>query len=257
MKENLVSIIMPMYNSKEYIEDAIKSVECQTYQHYELIIIDDASTDGSSMIAEKFCYKNNKIKLIKLKENVGAARARNIGIRKAEGEYLAFLDSDDIFLNNKIQSQIEYIKKTNCGFAYGQVRYIDNNKKRISNFIDIPNKINYKESLTNMRIIISTVMIDIKKIPKRYCYMPNVRNEDIATWWKILKKGYFAYGQKEVLTLYRKSKNAKSTNFIKNAVGRWYIYRKLEQLNLLKCSYYFIRYIILALKKRSVSWVDF
>lgn len=254
MKEDLISIIIPVHNSAKYIKETIESIEKQTYPHYEAIFVDDCSTDESVQIIERYQKKNEKLKIIKLKRHRGVAIARNIGTKKAKGKYLAFLDSDDVFVENKLKWQKDFMEKNNYEFVYGSFRYRKDEGNKISDPIKVQKQVNYEQALLDMRILPTTVMIDLQKIPKRYCYMPNVMNEDAATWWKILKKGYIAYGQEEVLAYYRKAKKSRSSQKIITAKGRWDLYRNLENLSIRKSMNCFIHYAINATRKRMVRW---
>lgn len=251
MKNNdLVSIIIPIYNSTNYLEDTLKSVVNQTYKNYEAILIDDGSTDNSMKIAYKFAEKNKKIKIIKV-EHQGVSNARNIGIKSANGRYLTFLDSDDVWLPNKLEEQIKFIKENNYEFVYCNFIYMSDNGKKFSKEIKTGNMLNYKKALKDIRILTITAMIDLERIPKELCYMPNTMDEDIATWWKILRNGYVAHGQDKVLAFYRKTKNSRSSKKYITAYYRWKLYRQNENLSLLISINCFIQYVINALKKRA------
>ena len=250
MKNNdLVSIIIPIYNSANYLEDTLKSVVNQTYKNYEAILIDDGSTDNSMEIAYKYAMKNPKIRIIKTKHQ-GVSNARNIGIKSAIGRYLTFLDSDDIWLPNKLEEQIKFIKKNNYEFIYCNFIYMSDNGKKFSKEIKTGNMLNYNKALKDIRILTITAMIDLEKIPKELCYMPNTMNEDIATWWKILKNSHVAYGQNKALACYRKTKNSRSSKKYVTAYYRWKLYRKKEKLNLPISINCFMQYTINAVIKR-------
>lgn len=250
-KNELISIIIPVYNASLFIEDTIKSIEKQTYSNYEAIFVDDYSNDNSVEIIERYQQKNEKIKIIKLKKHKGVSFARNIGIRKAKGRYLCFLDSDDIWLENKLEAQINFIKKNGHAFTYTAFKYINHEGNKISNKISVPPELSYKQALLNTRILTITSMFDLLEIPKRYCYMPNIMHEDMATWWKILKKGYIAHGQNEVLSYCRKTKKSRSSQKFKSAFYRWKLYRNTEKLRLIKSLYCFSHYTINAIIKRA------
>ena len=156
---DLISIVMPAYNSEKYIRNSIKSVINQTYKNWELIIIDDYSTDNTVSIIEEFQNKN--IHLIKNKKNSGAAISRNKGIKLAKGNYIAFLDSDDLWNKEKLEKQINFMKSNNYDFTYTSFTYL---KERKTKKVIIPEKLTYKESLKNTIILTSTVMINLKNI---------------------------------------------------------------------------------------------
>lgn len=248
-KDELVSIVIPVYNSAKYLEKTIESINKQTYKNYEAIFIDDGSTDNSIEIIKKYQLQNNRIIIIK-NSHQGVSKARNIGIKCAKGRYLTFLDSDDIWLENKIERQLDFIKKYNYSFVYCNFKYISDDGKRISKEIKTGKITDYDRSLKNLRILTITTMIDLNKIPKELCYMPDVMNEDLATWWKILRNNYIAYGQDEVLAYYRKTKRSRSSKKYITAYSRWKLYRNQEKLSLGKTILCFCCYIINAIIKR-------
>lgn len=251
MEENLVSIIVPVYNASKYIEETIKSINSQTYQKYEAIFINDCSKDDSLKIIKEHKEKNSRIKIVNCEQHGGPANARNIGIKEAKGRYLCFLDADDIWLENKIEKQINFIKTNNYAFVYCNYRYMTDDGDWLSKEVKTPKKTDYNKALINTRILPITTMIDLKQIPKKLCYMPNVMNEDIATWWKILKSGFVAYGQNEILAYHRRTKNSRSSKKYATAFYRWKLYRKSENLSFIKTSYCFIGYCINAIIKRA------
>lgn len=240
--ENLVSIITPMYNSERYVEFTIKSVQDQTYNNWEMIIIDDCSKDSSVKIVEKFISEDNRIKIIKLTKNSGVANARNEGIINAKGDFIAFLDSDDLWHPNKLKVQINFMKKYNYIFTYTAHGYIDENNNIIRGSFKVPKTINYRTLLKGNAIHCLTVIIDRRVVNS--LTMPNIKHEDFATWLYLLKNYNIANGINENLAIYRKSLNSLTSNKIKSAIWTWNIYRNYEKLSLLKSLYYFINYII-------------
>lgn len=246
---DLVSIIIPVYNSSKYLAETIESINNQTYQDYEAIFIDDGSSDNSVEIIEKYKLKNPRIKIIKLTHQ-GVSEARNIGIKNAKGRFLTFLDSDDIWLKDKLKKQINFIKENDYAFVYCNFKYISDDGKKISKEIKAGIKTDYNRGLQDIRILTITAMIDLNKVPKELCYMPNVMNEDVVTWWKILKNGYIAFGQDEVLAYYRKTKNSRSSKKYITAYYRWKLYKEQENLKLGKAIYCFFKYVLNAILKR-------
>ena len=247
---DLISIVIPVYNASKYIEETIKSIENQTYQNYEAIFIDDGSSDNSVEIIEKHKSQNSKIKIIK-NSHQGVSKARNIGIKNAKGRFLTFLDSDDIWLESKLEKQIEFVKENDYAFVYCNFKYLSDDGRKLSKEIKAGNKTDYNKALKNIRILTATAMIDLNKISKELCYMPDVMNEDIVTWWKILKNDYIAYGQDEVLAYYRQTKNSRSSKKHITSYYRWKLYREQEKLGIFKSIYYFTNYVINAIIKRS------
>lgn len=251
MQEELVSIITPVYNAEQFLKDTIKTVEEQTYKNWELIFVDDASKDNSIEIIKKAMQKDSKIKLIQLEKNSGAAIARNTGINNAKGKYIAFLDSDDLWKKEKIEKQLNFMKKNNCEFSYTSYEFA--NEKGIGNgrIVRVPNKINYKKALKNTTISTITVMFNLEKLGKELIQMPNVRRgQDTATWWKVLKHVEYAYGIDEVLSYYRRTNESLSANKIKALKRTWNLYRNVEHMNVFISFYYFCWYVLNAIRRR-------
>ena len=244
-------IIMPVYNCEKYIKKAIESVKKQTNKNWRLIIIDDSSTDNTIQeINNSIKNIKEKVLLIKSNEHNGVAKTRNIGIKESTNKYIAFLDADDKWKEDKLEKQIKFMKNNKYNFTYTQYTYLkDKKEKQVKTF---PNNLNYKQALKNTYILTSTVVIDTTQIPKECIYMPNIESEDTATWWNILKKGYIAKGLKENLTIYRITKKGLSSNKFKNLKRTWNLYRKQEKISFIKTIYYFTNYIINAIKKRII-----
>ena len=237
-----VSIITPSYNSEKYISKTIDSVLSQTYQNWEMIVVDDVSLDNSNEIIEEYCKKDSRIKLIKLEKNSGAAVARNRAIKEAKGRYIAFLDADDIWKAEKLEKQIYFMQKNNYSFTYTAYEKIDENGV-VFGKIGVPLKVSYNQLLKTCVIGCLTAVYDTEKLGK--IYMPtNTKREDFATWLSILKKIDFAYGIKENLSQYRVYENQSSGKKAKMAKENWKLYREIEKLNLLKACYYFSHYAV-------------
>ena len=251
-EHDLISIIMPVYNCGKYLKQTIESVKKQTYTNWELIIVDDASADNSlKIIQENIQDCIQKVKIIQQTENQGVAIARNTGLEQAQGNYIAFLDSDDIWKENKLEQQLEFMQKNGYGFTYTSYTYLrENGLKDVKN---IPEKLNYKQALKNTAILTSTVMIDTRKISKELLKMPNVRKgQDTATWWQILKQGNIAYGLNKKLTVYRRRSDSLSFKKTSALKRTWNLYRNVEKLSVIKSSYYFLGYVGNAVKKRLI-----
>ena len=248
MNGELITIIIPLYNKEKYIKETIENIKKQTYSNWELIIIDDGSTDNSYSIAS--AYKNEKIKVVKNQKNEGVAKTRNQGINLAKGRYICFQDADDLWDLQKLEKQICFMKENNCAFSYTGFRYIRKNGRMKKNSVKVVEKLTYKEALKNTRILTISTMFDMKKIDKELLKMPNIMSEDIATWWNILKEGYIAFGINECLVYYRQVANSLCSNKIKSAYGRWILYRRHEKLSLTKTMYYFFFYVYFAIIKR-------
>ena len=238
-----VSVIIPVHNSEKYILECLNSVINQTYKNLEIIVIDDKSTDNSVDLIKSI--NDPRIKLIQLKENVGAGVARNKGIEISTGDYICFLDSDDYWKLKKIEKQMNFIKDK--PFIYSEYLYLKKNKTHIAR---VPKKMSYEELLKNCAIFTSTVMLNMKYLNKEDIYMPNIRmGQDYGAWYKILKKVGIAYGMNEVLSVYRVGNKSLSSNKLKAMNRTWNLY-KMEGLLLPKRIYCFICYAYNAVKRR-------
>ena len=225
----------------------METVRNQTYKNWNLIFIDDASTDNTVKEIEKVLSK--KIQLIKLSKHSGVSKARNEGIKIATGEYIAFLDSDDLWDKEKLGLQLKFMEENNYNFSFTGYKY--NRKNNQGKIVKVPRKLTYKQALKNTVIFTSTVMINVKKVNKEIIYMPNAKfGEDSITWWKILKNGNTAYGMEQILATYRRGEKSLSSNKFFTIKCTWESYRKYEKLNVFKTSYYFIFYIFNAIKRR-------
>ncbi|MAO72355.1 MAG: glycosyl transferase [Flavobacteriales bacterium] len=245
----LVSIITPSYNSSKFIEDCINSVISQTYLEWEMIIVDDCSNDDSKTLIEKYSKKDNRIKTIFLEENVGAAEARNIAIKESKGKYIAFLDSDDLWKNNKLEKQLDFMSKNDIAFSFTSYQPISENRDEKYSVIVVPKEINYNSYLRNTIIGCLTVIIDREKTGE--FYMSNIRSShDMALWLLIMKRGFSAYGLNENLAYYRVVSTSNTSKKWKAAKDVWHVYRKVEKLNLIYSVICFVSYVYNAIKKR-------
>lgn len=261
-----VSIICPVYNARDYIKETIASVQAQDETDWELLLIDDKSTDNSRDIILDIAREDNRVKLICQEKNGGAARARNRGLQEAVGRYIAYIDSDDIWKENRLSSCLKYMEELqweNAGaslsgadkvnipaFVFTGYEFADNTGKGSGVIVRVPKTLNYRQALGNTTIFTSTVLFDTTIITKDVLEMPLVKSEDTATWWKILKKGHTAYGLDKNLVYYRRGKDTLSSDK-KEAIKRiWYLYRKVEGLSLIESGYRFCLYALRAVLRR-------
>lgn len=250
MEDKLVSIITPIYNGEKYIEECIESVLNQSYENIEMIIVDDGSTDNSEKIVKKYINNFHFIKYIKCHENNGVWAARNIGIENAKGRFISFLDADDLYKENKIKNQIDFMIKNNYAFTYTAYNLIDENSESLNTIIEAKEYEEYEELLKGNNIGCLTVMIDRVEINTSIKF-ENYHHEDFILWLKILKNNVIAYGLNEVLSSYRKSSTSISHNKIKSAIWTWKIYINIEELPLKKALYCFYRYVVNGFTKNS------
>ena len=246
---NLISIITPSYNSEPYIEDCISSVLNQTYTNWELLIIDDGSTDNSRQIIERFANFERRIKPIFLEKNIGAAAARNLALENCCSSYIAFLDSDDLWLPTKLDVQLRFMKENNYDFTFSSYNVVSENGKNIISKISAPNKISYNQYLKNTIIGCLTVMINKDKF--KSVKMPCLRSShDMALWLNLLRDGRYAYGLNDCLANYRVVKTSNSSNKFKAIYDVWLVYRKHEGFSFVYSFYNWVFYIFNAVKKR-------
>lgn len=238
MRENYVSIITPCYNSQNYIADMLKSVIYQTYINWELIIVDDCSTDKSVNVISKYLSLEPRIKLIKLKKRVGAAHARNIAIEAANGRYLAFLDSDDYWGDNFLKYSLESIKDNK--FIYSRYKRVSETGKVI-NKSDVISLVSINKILKGTPISCLTAFVDIKKFGKKF-FPTDTNREDLAYWILLLNDYKFAYGFNFCEANYRLHKKSSSAKKIKMAILTWEDYNNKYNLPLIKAIFYFSCY---------------
>ena len=248
---DLVSIITSLYNSNDFVGNTIKSVLAQTYQNWELILIDDASTDGSAKIAEYFAIKDERIKLIKLDSNQGPAAARNRGIKEASGRYIAFLDSDDLWHKDKLEKQIIFMQKNEYAFTYTGFEKINEEGEVIGAIFPYKEEVCYYDLLKSNHIGCLTAMVDLKILGCKM-YMPDIKKrQDQGLWLEILKEIDKAYCLYEILGQYRIREGSISINKIDNLKYQWKLYRNIEKINILKSFYYMTFYAFYGMRKYS------
>lgn len=249
--QDKVSIITPAWNSERYIADTIKSVQNQTYRNWEMIIVDDCSTDDTVKIVENIAKDDPRIKVFIQPSNGGAAKARNRSLKEATGRYIAYLDADDIWKPQKLEKQITFMKDKACAFSCVSYEVINDIGSPLHKQVHMLPEVDYVGFLTNNLLQTVGIMADTKIINKKDLEMPDIRRrQDAATWLQVLKKGFKCYGIDEILAEYRRTKDSLSSNKIKAVKGVWSLYRNIEHLSFLFSCYCFVRYVILAVWKR-------
>lgn len=248
MDKDLVSIITANYNSEKYIEETIQSVLAQTYQNWEMLIVDDKSSDSSIQIIEKYAAQDKRIKLFFQEINSGPTLARNVGIQNANGKFIAMLDSDDLWLSDKLEKQIVvFEKEKDAVIAFSFYEHIDENGKQLHKVIKAPLIVTYDMMLKSNYIGNCTAVY--KKNLAGNPTFANVGHEDYAMWLSILKNGMKAYCIPEVLAKYRKHQNSVSSNKLKGAKWHWNIHKNIIKTPFLKRCYYFLHYCFNAVQK--------
>src|SRR5690554_4363141 len=238
----LVSVITPLYNCSKYLEQTIQSVISQTYENWEMIMVDDCSTDNSIKIAQHYAVQDERVKIIQLEKNSGAAVARNTAIEAAQGRFIAFLDSDDQWLPHKLETQLAFMQKQNVAFSYAAYEKM-NEEGAVIGSVGVPDKVCYRDLLKVCSIGCLTAMYDTQKLGK--VYMPLIRKrQDLGLWLKILKQTPYAYGVQDILAQYQLRSDSISANKRVAAQYTWRLYREVERLSFPVASYYFSHYAV-------------
>lgn len=249
MTDRLVSVITPMYNAEKWIEETVRSVMAQSYEHWEMVIVDDCSTDRSPEIVRRLQKEDPRIRYDRNENNLGVADTRNRCMELAQGRYIAFLDSDDRWYPKKLEKQLKKLQAEDGGFCYSACEVIDRKGDRI-NVRHVPEKVSYRELLRGNVIPCLTVLLDREKISE--IRMPKLPHEDYAAWLKILQGGMTAYGIDEVLASYRESGASVSSDKLRAMRWTWDIYRHFLKLGFLQSCCCFCFYVMNALRKRMV-----
>ncbi len=226
----VVSVVMPAYNSEKYIAKSVKSVLEQSFRDFELIIVDDCSTDKTFDIIKELLRMDSRIKCCRLKKNSGVATARNFGMSLSRGEWIAFIDSDDLWASEKLERQLETARNEKADIVYCSYSIVDETGKRVCEDFIVPEKTDYESILVKNIIGLSTVLIN-KILCKKYSFSTELYHEDYAFWLDVLKDGNKAVGNVDVEVHYCMRGGSRSSGKIKCAYHRWKIYRSHQKLS--------------------------
>lgn len=250
--EELVSIIVPVYNVEQFIEETMDSVLAQTYENWEMLLVEDGSSDDTVRVIENYIESKSekRIHLIRQPENMGAAKARNRGLKEAAGRYIAYLDADDLWAPEKLEHELRFMEAKQAAFAFTGYEFADERGRGTGKIVRVPETLNYRQALRNTTIFTTTVMFDTRKTGKELLEMPLIKSEDTALWWKVLREGYVAYGLDENLVRYRRAGKSLSSNKLEALRRIWNLYRKAEGMSIAVSMKNFVFWAVNAVKRR-------
>jgi len=241
----IVSVVMPSFNSARFIERSIQSVLDQNFIDWELIIVDGGSSDETLDLIENYVLSDRRLRVIRSADDKGPAHARSIGIKHSRGEFIAFLDCDDIWLRNKLAHQIEFMRRGHCDFSYTQYRVMSSDGRIASWPVSIPHEVSYPAYFYRRGICCSTVVI------RRSLFSEKILDtygswlaEDTHWWLMLMRDGATAYRVFEPLVLYRDSTGSLSKNRVRNQVSVWQIYRIQFGMSSAAALFAYISYLV-------------
>lgn len=246
-----VSIIIPVYNAEKYIRETVASVKAQTYENWELLLVEDGSFDASRQLLTEMTEKENdeRVRLI-CQENSGVAKARNKGLSEATGRFISYLDADDLWSADKLEKQLAFMEEKQAAFSFTGYEFANEEGKGTGKIVKVPETLSYRQALKNTTIFTSTVMFDTEKIEKDKLKMPVIKSEDTALWFSVLRTGHTAYGLNENLVRYRRGRESLSSNKLEALKRIWNLYRKAEHLSVPYSMYNFCFWALRAVKRR-------
>ena len=235
---SLVSIIIPYYKKEFFIEETIKSILIQSYQNFEILIIDDEINLAASKVLEKISSLDSRIKIITNEKNLGAGESRNVGINFSKGDYIAFCDSDDLWKEQKLEVQLSFMKKNELNFSFTSYEVIDENKNFIKtrNADDIVDFIKLRDSCD---IGLSTVLMKRNIFDNREYRFAGIKTkEDYVLWLTLAKNNIKLRGLKNILTSWRKNKNSLSSSIYQKLKDGYKVYRVYLGYSTLRSLFY-------------------
>ena len=249
MGNPIVSVIMPTHNDVRFLTRAIDSVISQSFKDWELLVVDDGSTDDTPTVIAEYAKRDKRIRPFRIDVASGSpTKPRNIGIENATGRYIAFLDSDDLWLPTKLEHQMDvFQEKSDSIMVFSNYKKISEDGEQHKYPIIAPSVLSYNDLLKGNAMGCLTITYDTEKMGKQY--FPHCGHEDYALWLSMLKQGGYAYNTNTVEALYRLKNSSVSSNKLRTIGWQWHIYRVIEKLSTAKSLYYFIHYAVRAVNK--------
>lgn len=248
----LVSVVMPVYNSARSIEKAVNSVQLQKYTNWELIVVDGGSSDKTVQIISNLSNADMRIRLVHNKNDKGPAHARSTGIKDACGEYIAFLDGDDLWISSKLSEQINFMEETKTVFSYTQYRIIDKDGEYASQVVSMKRRFSFWSALFFRGIATPTVVARRDLFSESILRINNLSHGEDYIWWLlILREGVSAIGFMKPLSLYRDMENSLSKNRLKHLRCVWQTYITILNLPKFLAITAFFSYIMDVIKRRT------
>jgi teichuronic acid biosynthesis glycosyltransferase TuaG len=240
MNENLVSIITPAYRASAYIQDTIRSAQLQDHAAWEMLIVDDCSPDDTCERVSEMARGDARVRLLRHLHNQGPAVARNTALEAAAGRYVAFLDSDDLWLPGKLSAQLAFMASRDAALSYTEFSRVSADGQRVGHRITVPDTLTYGRLLRNTAIATSTVIVD--QVKTGAVRVPIAPYDDYAAWLSILRRGHIAHGLRQDLMRYRVLGGSISRSKRRSASWVWTTYREIEGLGILHSSWCFANY---------------
>jgi len=238
----LVSVVMPLYNSASFVADSISSVIDQDYKTWELIIVDDHSLDNSLEIAKKYAAFDPRIIVLTTEKNIGSGGARNLGISRSKGELIAFLDSDDLWLPNKLDLQVRMFIDENVSFVCSAYQRFNTVTHKAEN-VGVPKLIVFKDLLKTNYIGCLTVVL--RRDAFNNLKFPDMRKrQDYALWLSLIRPDDNVHCVNHVLARYRHGHESVSSNKLGSVMSTWKVYREFLQLSFSSSTFYFFNYLL-------------
>lgn len=250
----LVSIIMPLYNAESFLNESVGSILSQTYDNWELIVIEDCSSDGSLSLARDFEKQDGRITVYRNERNLGAAKSRNEGLKFVSGDYVAFIDADDAWFPEKLERQLSYMNKAGLGMCFTSYETVECDGAH-RNYVHVPTSIDYSGFLKNTVTCSHTIAFDLSKVKINLLICLDCGNdfdfpEDLVVWLQVLKAGVRCGGLDEVLAINRKHRGSRSSNKLHAVARTWNAYRKIEKINPIYSAYCLFWQLTHAVMKR-------